>query len=161
MKTNGKIIEPLISARMKEILLILTATICLITSMDAQHHNQDENEDYIQSLKIAHITQKLQLTPRESEKFWPVYNEYRNRSDLRRSRYYSLRDREVDNDEDANQIIEKMLELDAKRTADKKIFYETLRQVISPIKVIKLSKAEHEFKKEILKRIRQPSEGEG
>ena len=32
----------------------------------------------IEALKIAFITQKLQLTTDEAQKFWPVYNQYEN-----------------------------------------------------------------------------------
>jgi hypothetical protein len=32
----------------------------------------------IQSLKIAFITQKLELTTGEAQKFWPVYSQYEN-----------------------------------------------------------------------------------
>ena len=38
----------------------------------------DTRAEKIQSLKIAFITQKLQLTPDEAQKFWPVYNQYDN-----------------------------------------------------------------------------------
>ena len=30
----------------------------------------------MQALKIAFITQRLDLTSAEAEKFWPIYNEY-------------------------------------------------------------------------------------
>ncbi len=33
-------------------------------------------EDKVQALKIAFITQKLDLTTEEAQKFWPVYNVY-------------------------------------------------------------------------------------
>lgn len=146
---------------MKEILLTLTISICLSTGLAAQHHSHDENDDYIRSLKIAHITEKLQLTPAESEKFWPIYNEYRNKSHERRHTYHKLRESQAVSDAAANEMIDEILKLDASRTADKKIFYTKLRQVISPMKIIKLSKAEHEFKKEILNRIRQNSDKNG
>jgi hypothetical protein len=30
----------------------------------------------LESAKIGFLTQKLDLSPREAEKFWPVYNQY-------------------------------------------------------------------------------------
>ncbi len=36
----------------------------------APHHEE------IRSMKIAFFSDMLQLTPQESEKFWPIYNEY-------------------------------------------------------------------------------------
>ncbi len=38
--------------------------------------DEEIRAEKIQSLKIAFITQKLQLTPDEAQKFWPVYNQY-------------------------------------------------------------------------------------
>src|SRR4029077_4442534 len=35
-------------------------------------------EDKIEALRIAWISQQLNLTPEEAQKFWPVYNAYRN-----------------------------------------------------------------------------------
>jgi len=40
---------------------------------------QDGNEkkfQRIEAIKIAYITRELDLTPDESQKFWPIYNEY-------------------------------------------------------------------------------------
>ncbi|HWB63743.1 MAG TPA: hypothetical protein VG603_09555 [Chitinophagales bacterium] len=37
--------------------------------------------DRIEALRVAYITQQLNLTPEEAQKFWPVYNAYR--SDLK------------------------------------------------------------------------------
>ena len=44
----------------------------------AQDPGDETRAEKIQSLKIAFITQKLQLTTDEAEKFWPVYNQYDN-----------------------------------------------------------------------------------
>ncbi|MDQ6757613.1 MAG: hypothetical protein M3004_11835 [Bacteroidota bacterium] len=38
--------------------------------------NEGPKGEKIQALKIAFITQKLNLTADEAQKFWPVYNQY-------------------------------------------------------------------------------------
>lgn len=38
--------------------------------------NRKEEHDQIAAQKVAYITEKLSLTPVESEKFWPLYNQY-------------------------------------------------------------------------------------
>jgi len=38
--------------------------------------NGQQRKDNIESVKAAFITQKLELTPEESQRFWPVYNSY-------------------------------------------------------------------------------------
>ena len=44
----------------------------------AQNATGTKSAKKLQALKIAFITQKLQLTSAEAEKFWPVYNQYDN-----------------------------------------------------------------------------------
>jgi len=60
---------------MKKYLLIITIILGSFSFVSAQNGQRAEK---IQQLKIAFITQKLQLTSAEAEKFWPVYNNYDN-----------------------------------------------------------------------------------
>ena len=60
---------------MKHILLIVTLFFSSFSVLHAQDDGKDKREK-IQALKIAFITQKLELTTDEAQKFWPVYNEY-------------------------------------------------------------------------------------
>jgi hypothetical protein len=54
------------------ILIILFGSFSFVSAQNAQRAEK------VQELKIAFITQKLQLTSAEAEKFWPVYNSYEN-----------------------------------------------------------------------------------
>jgi hypothetical protein len=54
---------------MKNWIYSLIISLSLTTSAFAQPAN-------IESVRAAFITQKLELTPEESQKFWPVYNSY-------------------------------------------------------------------------------------
>lgn len=58
---------------MKKYLLLLF-TFCSFLMVHAQ--KKEGGEDKVQALKIAFITQKLELTSSEAQKFWPVYNVY-------------------------------------------------------------------------------------
>ena len=63
---------------MKQFLLVLilfTGSFKLLKAQDRQDFKEGRSEK-IQSLKIAFITQKLELTADEAQKFWPVYNRY-------------------------------------------------------------------------------------
>ena len=62
---------------MKKYLLILIALFGSFSFAVAQNTNAQRSEK-IKALKIAFITQKLQLSSAEAEKFWPVYNQYEN-----------------------------------------------------------------------------------
>ena len=59
---------------MKRYLLLLFAFGSFLV-VNAQKKGDNE-ENKIQALKIAFITQKLSLTSEEAQKFWPVYNKY-------------------------------------------------------------------------------------
>ena len=57
------------------VLILFTGSLTLIKAQDRQDLKEGRSEK-IQSLKIAFITQKLELTADEAQKFWPVYNRY-------------------------------------------------------------------------------------
>ena len=59
---------------MKRYLLVLFA-VAFTLAVNGQRRVMDDN-NRIQALKIAFITQKLSLTSDEAQKFWPVYNKY-------------------------------------------------------------------------------------
>ena len=58
---------------MKKYLLILIISLGSFSLVKAQ---EDDAAKKIQALKTAFITQQLELTPAEAQKFWPVYGQY-------------------------------------------------------------------------------------
>lgn len=67
---------------MKRILLITTFLIALCGVSFAQLRNNFRNPGKVQqgekleAVKIGYITQKLNLTPEEAQRFFPIYNQY-------------------------------------------------------------------------------------
>ena len=64
---------------MKQFLLVLilfTGSFTLLKAQDTRQDIKEGRSERIQSLKIAFITQKLELSADEAQKFWPVYNRY-------------------------------------------------------------------------------------
>jgi len=57
---------------MKKILIILTLYLLSSTFLQAQQMQRQR----IKLLKTSYLTDALNLTPKEAEKFWPVYNLY-------------------------------------------------------------------------------------
>jgi len=148
---------------MKNILILLV----LVTSATfAQKTDREEWHKKINALKTAHITEALQFSSAEAEKFWPVYNVYEEKMhDLHKTKkkeiYSKLKDG-IDsmNDAEANTLIDKELQLEQKELQYRKELIAELKKIISPNKIIKLKKAEEDFKKELLKRYRQRKEKE-
>ncbi len=63
---------------MKQFILITALFFGCFSFVSAQNESKEKRSEKIQALKIALITQKLELTSGEAQKFWPVYNRYEN-----------------------------------------------------------------------------------
>ncbi len=116
---------------MKRYLLILFIMLGLFSQVKAQ------NGEKIQALKIAFITQKLQLTPDEAQKFWPVYNQYDN----------EIHNIELDN-RDPNVIDkeEKLLNV-------RKKYLSSFEKILGPDKTNRLFNAERDFRGILIRRL--------
>lgn len=142
---------------MKIIYLLLF--ICISTSaLNAQNKRHEK----IKAYKTAHITQALDLTSAEAEKFWPIYNAHEEkmmvyRRTERREILEQLKGGGIDDmsDTEANKLIDKAMELETTQLAERKSLINQLRTVLSPKKIIKLRKAEEDFKKQLLERYRE------
>ena len=51
-------------------------TLILILSFQTQLFSQGKNMERIRSQRVAFYTEKLELSEKEAEIFWPVYNDY-------------------------------------------------------------------------------------
>jgi len=123
---------------------------------------QRPNHERIKAFKTAHITQELNLTSAEAEKFWPIYNAFdeklmalrmKERSEI----FMKTRNEGLDSltDDEANILIDRMLAMKATELEYRKELAENLRKVISPKKIILLHKAEESFKKMLLERLKE------
>lgn len=147
---------------MRKIILI----IILISVSTMQLFAQRNNNDRIKVLKITFITNALDLSSKEAEKFWPVYNDYSetiHKVKIKKMRELAQQARDkggVDNltDKEATQMLVDYLNIDANVLAAKRTLLKKLNGVIPPKKIIKLFKAEQDFNKELLKRLRQRRE---
>jgi hypothetical protein len=63
---------------MKQIIsLILLLSVFTISGFANDYHQHQEPPGRkLAGLKVAYVTNQLNLTPEEAEKFWPVYNNY-------------------------------------------------------------------------------------
>jgi hypothetical protein len=64
---------------MKKYLLILTFLLGSFSVALAQEGGDDlTRQEKIQALYVAYVTQQLQFTPEEAQKFWPVHAQFAN-----------------------------------------------------------------------------------
>lgn len=120
---------------------------------------QNMDDEKIRSLKTAFITDELSLSSKEAEKFWPIYNEFDERTDsLYDDKWCSVKNgleliEEIDKNT-SEDLLQKYIALKEESVALKKEFINKLRQVISAKKILRLKKAEYDFHKILLKKYR-------
>jgi hypothetical protein len=160
---------------MKRFLLLLTTLLAfLATDLAAQPggkgpKGRDSTQtasgaERVQALKVAFITQRLDLTSAEAEKFWPIYNEYQDQREAVRKQQQANRQKVR---EQADQLSEQEL----LRLADEEIslrkkdvdlqaeMHEKLKKVIPAKKLAQLYVAEEDFKKELLRILTEDNPG--
>jgi hypothetical protein len=137
---------------MKKILFLAISLVLTFTAL-AQPAKQKLN-DRMQAQRVAFITQRLALTPEESQQFWPIYNQYTDK--LQQSRRIKPDKPFVDmTDADAEKIILDGFDKETRELDLKKEYYQKLKKVISVKKISKLYVAERDFKAELLQRLKE------
>lgn len=139
---------------MKQALTLILLFFCT-TSIVAQHQKREK----IKALKVAHITNELNLSSSEAEKFWPIYNESQDKiQQLRqqsRELHKSLKeDFEGISEKEAVDILNKSITFQNKMHQEKNVLIKRLQQIISAKKIIQLKKAEEDFNRTLLKKFK-------
>lgn len=124
----------------------------------------DEKIERVKALRIAYISDKLNLTPEEAQKFWPVFNQFdEKQSELnkeKRKLMIKLRPQNVANlsDKESAQLMSEDEKLEAEIQNNKKQLVKNLQGVIPNQKILMLRQVEIEFKQKLLKQIRNRRE---
>ncbi len=118
------------------------------------------NKEKIKSLKVAYITEKLDLTSKEAQDFWPIYNEHEEQLETLRYRertevFSKLRNVEQLSENEVNKLLELHISLKEERNKIEKKFISDIRKVISAKKTFVLIQTENGFKRKLIKQYRQ------
>ncbi|WP_298369087.1 sensor of ECF-type sigma factor [uncultured Lutibacter sp.] len=136
---------------MKKSLFIFILLLAISFASNAQ------GRERIKALKATYITNSINLTPTEAEKFWPVYNKYSTKiQELKLSMESGMRKLKFVNsmnkltEKEAEKIIDNRIDFEEKILELKISQTKELKKVISAIKILKLQKAERDFNRELL-----------
>lgn len=117
-----------------------------------------EMQEKIKAQKVAFITEKLDLSSKEAQNFWPVYNAFEEKTNnTRRSDLYKIRTamkKEDLSEKEANNIIDQLMAVEDKMHNAKQQLIRDLKKVLPPQKIIKLKGAEDAFNRELMKSYR-------
>lgn len=113
--------------------------VCLLGATQYSFAQKGQREEKVKALKIAFITQRLQLTSEEAQRFWPVYNQY---------------DKEIQKLAE-NSKDEGVLENEEKLLKIRKKYQPEFQKIIGSARVNALFKAERDFRTLLIKRLKE------
>lgn len=113
----------------------------------------------IDALRAEFIAKKVNLTTQEAQAFWPLYNEMNDKLEANRKnfrqQYNATTNYNFENDKDAEAYLNAELNLKQKELDTIKEYYDKFKKIMSVKKLALLRRAEEEFKKEIIKTIKE------
>lgn len=121
----------------------------------------EKRKDKIETLKRAYISEKLELTVAEAEKFWPVYNEFdaqkgANRKSIKQAEKKLKEGSRTEKDAIATidligQKRKEEVDLDSK-------FFKDCLPILGVDRVMKLAGMQKEFQQELMRRMKDKRE---
>ena len=116
--------------------------------------------DRIKAKRIAFFTDKLQLTPDEAQKFWPVFNEYdqkKNALNVEKRKLNETFQNNASNEAEVDKIINKYIQIAQQETQLLELYNKKFRAILTAQKVMNLYLAETEFKIVLLRELKANS----
>lgn len=115
----------------------------------------------IEAARIALITERLELSPEQAEKFWPIYREY---NDKRRELRTELRNARRDvnpselTEEQSRQLMALAMEIKQRELKLEQDYSGRLQAIITSRQLLRLKNAEQDFHKMLLQRLQSERE---
>lgn len=139
---------------MKKIFIVASLLFCTSIVL-----SQDRHHEKIKALKVGYITEQLNLSPKEAQEFWPIYNAYdQKRSNFRDEERDLIRNEgsDIDNltEKEASSLVLKLKALELTKDDAEQRYISDLQKTLSGKKILKLYRAEKDFRKKLLHRLR-------
>ena len=116
-------------------------------------------KDKIAAAKVAFITQQLNLSTSEAQLFWPIYNEEQDKYEAlrdKRKEVKAIKENLIEaSDKEIDTYLNLELSIKQKELEIQKEYHEKIKKVIGARKLAGLYKAEDDFKKELLKQLKE------
>lgn len=135
----------------------IVITLLFIATTISVFSQGEEKRERIKALKIAFITERLELTEIEAQKFWPIYNAHEKEVEMLR---HNARDKrrnlkmETLTENEAKKALIDFIAFEKEQQELKTQFVENLLTAIPAKKIIKLRLAESEFKKRMIQEMK-------
>lgn len=140
--------------------ILLLVLLCLF-ALNSPANSQTAGER-IKAKRIAFFTDRLQLTPGEAQKFWPVFNEYDLKKNALSAEKRKLTETIQSNSDkisegEVDKIINRFIQISQQETQLFEAYNKRFRSILPAQKVMKLYLAETEFKVILLRELKANS----
>jgi hypothetical protein len=121
----------------------------------------EEQKEKFNKEREAYYNEKLELTDQEINAFWPIYNDFYNRKmklaeDERNTFMYAHNNANNLSDEEINNNLQKIRDLKEQQIRLENEYYQDkFSEVLPPKKVLRLYKVEWDFRRHLLKKLRE------
>ena len=142
--------------------LILPVLLLMMSLASWAQPGERQMQERIKAQKVAFITERLNLSSEEAQKFWPVYNAYEaeindmRQNDLREVRQ-AMRRGNLSNKE-AQDLLDQFMAVEEEMHEAKKQLVKDLSGILPPQKIIQLKSAEDAFNRKLLEMLKQRRE---
>jgi phosphosulfolactate synthase (CoM biosynthesis protein A) len=137
---------------MKNTFLIIIVSFLAINISNGQQRIKEK----IKSNKVAYISEQLNLTEIEAQKFWPIYNAYQDEMEANRASQNIRYGTEM-TDAQADELMENMLILRTKEIEIQRKYIKKFKTAIPSKKVANLFRSEKEFQGKVISKIKERS----
>ena len=142
----------------KILTLLMLISMVAVAQPKVRPGDFEEKREKIEAIKVAFITEQIDLTVEESQSFWPVYNEMSDKEhDLRKAQrdaFGGLKDFENTSDKQVEKAIMELADLSVDIEELRKSYLPKFIDIIGAKKTAKLMKAEKEFGKRLMERMK-------
>jgi hypothetical protein len=142
----------------KYLVLLFTLSAMQLIAQDAEP-DMATNKEKMRAYKIGFITDKLELSSKESTVFWPVYNDFEEQMQAIKARHIALtktfRQTDAMSDAVCEKFISKQISLRQQEVDLIKKYTEEFKKVLPIQKVATLLTLEHQFKQDMMKRVQE------
>lgn len=114
----------------------------------------------VEAMRADYISKRLELSAAEAEKFWPVYNEYTDKMQAIKKNLRQAYKRKVEplSEKDADELYKLDMQSHQAEADVYRQYSEKLKAIIGVKKMIVLRVAEEEFRKVLIKTIKEGGE---
>ncbi|BDS14425.1 Spy/CpxP family protein refolding chaperone [Aureispira anguillae] len=134
----------------------LLLLLCVGTVKAQEHRSKEER---IKAVKVAFITEELELTPEQSQGFWPLYNEMQEKLYALKRQHKKKVELDKMSDAEIEAFLEEHLRLSEEKIELHRAYIQKFKAVITLQQIAKLTRSEHRFRRELLKRSKERREG--